>query len=244
MGQLLLLLVFVLGTVTTFAALSRAQRQAREVEQKRARAIEAQVSRIRGATEEDVTNFGEALRDLDVDLAGQELSAEAQQDWTHAIDCYDRAKTLLSQDRGTGVVSLVTEALEEGRQSVACVRARVAGEPLPEMRPPCFFDPSHGPSTTDVMWSPDGGVPRKVPACAADASRLAQGRTPWIRTVAVGANQVPYWQAGPDYAPWVQGYYRRYEGNPMVTGLAVGGMGLLGLGLFSALFDDPGMGGQ
>lgn len=238
LGQFLILALFVLGAVTTFSALSRSQHQARALEAERAKAIEAQVNRIRGAAEDDVTSFGEALRQLDLEVAGSELSDEARQDWSHALDCYDRAKTLLAQDKGTGQVTLVTEALEEGRHAIACVKARAAGQPVPQMRPPCFFDPAHGPSTTDIMWAPDGGVARKVPACQADATRVQQGRSPWIRTVAVNGSQVPYWQAGQDYAPWIQGYYRRYETNPVVTGLAIGGLGALGLGLFGALFDD------
>jgi len=36
----------------------------------------------------------------------------------------------------------------------------------------------------------------------------------------------------------VGGLYRRYESDPVISGLAVGGLGLVGLGLFSALFDD------
>lgn len=237
-GEIVLLLLFVVGMVTTFAALGRAQRQARQVEEERTKAIEAKVSQMRNETEEDVTTFGEALRDLDVEMAGQELTAEARKDWGRALDCYDRAKTLMAQDKGTRSIPLVTETLEEGRHAIACVQARAKGEPIPEVRPPCFFDPAHGPSTTDVMYSPDGGVARKVPACAADAQRILQGRSPWIRMVEVNGAQLPYWQAGPDYAPWAQGYYRRYESDPVISGLAVGGLGLVGLGLFSALFDD------
>ena len=103
-----------------------------------------------------------------------------------------------------------------------------------------FFPCSSGETWTHVRLHilPDGGVARKVPACAADAQRVQQGRSPWIRTVDVNGAQLPYWQAGPDYAPWVQGYYRRYESDPVISGLAVGGLGLVGLGPFSALFDD------
>lgn len=241
-GNLVLLTMFMVGLVATMAAMSRAQKQAREVEAQRARAIESRVNQLRKDTEADVTAFGESLRELDLEVGAEELSPEARDDWKSALDCYDRAKELMAADPGTGNITLVTEALEEGRHAIACVKAREAGEAVPEMRPPCFFDPAHGPSTTDVMWSPEGGVPRNVPACAADAARIQQGRSPWIRTVAMGGHQVPYWEAGNDYAPWVRGYYHRYEQSPMVNGLAVGGLGILGLGLFSALFDDGPMG--
>jgi len=104
----------------------------------------------------------------------------------------------------------VTEALEDGRYAVACVLARKNGEPLPVRRPPCFFNPAHGPSTTDIEWAPSAGIPRQVPVCAADADRVAQGAEPDIRTVQSGFERVPYWQAGPAYSPWASGYFGAY----------------------------------
>ena len=32
------------------------------------------------------------------------------------------------------------------------------GRKPPERRPPCFFDPRHGPSSRDVEWAPPGGT--------------------------------------------------------------------------------------
>src|SRR5918996_374258 len=66
-------------------------------------------------------------------------------------------------------------AFEDGRHAIACVRARVAGEPLPTRRPPCFFDPRHGPSVADVPYVPPDGVERDVPACALDVERVRAG---------------------------------------------------------------------
>ncbi|MEU1307105.1 hypothetical protein ABZ443_46500, partial [Streptomyces shenzhenensis] len=45
-----------------------------------------------------------------------------------------------------------------GRASLAQLSARRAGRPLPARRPPCFFDPRHGPSVTDAGWTPPGGA--------------------------------------------------------------------------------------
>ena len=154
-GNLLLLfLLFFVGLVATTTSLMRAQRQSRELEAQRAKAIQAKVSQMRQETEEDVTTFGEALRDLDMEMVGKDISADGRKDWNMALDCYDRAKTLMAQDKSTRSIPLVTETLEEGRHAIACVQARANGEPIPEVRPPCFFDPAHGPSTTDVMYSP------------------------------------------------------------------------------------------
>jgi hypothetical protein len=104
----------------------------------------------------------------------------------------------------------VTESLEDGRYAVACVLARKNGQPLPVRRPPCFFNPAHGPSTTDVQWAPPGGQQRQIPVCAADADRIEQGAEPDIRTVQHGVGRVPYWQGGPAYSPWASGYFGGY----------------------------------
>ena len=116
----------------------------------------------------------------------------------------------------------VTEILDDGRYAVASVKARVAGEPLPVRRPPCFFDPAHGPSVQDVDWAPTGGTDRLVPACAADTQRVLAGADPSIRTVLDGTQRVPYWQGGPAYAPWALGYYGSWGGLDLLTGFLIG----------------------
>ena len=116
----------------------------------------------------------------------------------------------------------MTGILNDGRYAVASVRARLAGEPLPARRPPCFFDPAHGPSTQDVEWAPPGGAVRTVPACAADAQRVLAGVDPAVRTVLDGSQRVPYWQAGPAYSPWAYGYYGAWGGGDLLTGILIG----------------------
>ncbi len=62
-------------------------------------------------------------------------------------------------------------------------REVLAGRTPPERRAPCFFDPRHGPSARDVAWAPEGGTPRSVPACEADAQRVERGEEPRARTI-------------------------------------------------------------
>ncbi|WP_211121310.1 hypothetical protein [Streptomyces yatensis] len=50
----------------------------------------------------------------------------------------------------------------------------------------------HGPSIRDVEWAPEGGSRRTIPACAADATRIDDGREPDARTVSVGGDAVHY----------------------------------------------------
>jgi hypothetical protein len=108
------------------------------------------------------------------------------------------------------------------------VRARLAGEPVPERRAPCFFNPQHGPSVQDVTWAPPGAAPRSVPACAADAQAVLNGLPPDSRMVPVGGGRRPYWDAGPAYAPYAGGYYAGYGGmdilGPILIGTALGSM--------------------
>ena len=158
-----------------------------------------------------------------------------QQDYQRALDAYDNAKMSLDAVTKPDEIKHVTEILEDGRYAVACVKARIAGEPLPAKRPPCFFNPAHGPSSQDVDWAPPGGVPRSVPACPADAERVLAGADPYIRTVQVGAQRVPYWEGGQAYAPWAQGYYSRWSGSDMLSGMLIGGLLFGGMGNMFAM---------
>ena len=181
-------------------------------------------TRPRRAAEEDVTRFGEELQRLDLDVQMAGVDEAMLQDWQRALDSYEAAKRSLEMVQAPDDVRHVTTALEDGRYAVACVRARRDGKPLPVRRPPCFFNPSHGPSTVDVDWSPPGGQPRRIPVCGADADRLAQGAEPDIRTVPQGAGRVPYWHAGPAYSPWAMGYFSMYAATGLLPAFMLGSL--------------------
>jgi hypothetical protein len=187
----------------------------------------------RQETDKDITTFGEELRLLDAEVVDRSLDEATRQDYQHALDAYDDAKLSLAAVKHAEDIRSVTQILEDGRYAIACVRARLAGQPLPTRRPPCFFNPAHGPSTEDVDWAPAGGAVRSVPACAADAERIRAGAEPAIRTILDGSRRLPYWQAGPAYSPWAQGYYSAWSGGDLLTGILLG----------SALDDLDGWGG-
>jgi hypothetical protein len=105
---------------------------------------------------------------------------------------------------------------------MAAAEALLAGKQPPERRPPCFFDPRHGPSTRDVEWAPPGGSPRKVPACEADAQAVERGVEPASRQVVAGGRSVPYWNAPPYFGPWAGGYFMPFGGMGFLSGLFVG----------------------
>src|SRR5687768_14454019 len=173
MGELIVLLVIV-AVVLAGVGLYRRQTVNRRQAEERA-ALESQLATSKKAADEDVTKFGEELQRLDSDVTGHALNEPMQQDYQRALDAYDNAKMSLDAVTKPDEIKHVTEILEDGRYAVACVKARIAGEPLPAKRPPCFFNPAHGPSSQDVTWAPPGGVARSVPACPADAERVLAG---------------------------------------------------------------------
>src|SRR3954449_2077906 len=214
----LLLLILIVGGAWLIARAVNQSTQRKALERRRGEDLEA----VRRVTDEDVTRFGEELQRLDTDLLAEPLDEAARQDYQRALDSYESAKASLERVREPEDVRHVTEALEDGRYAVACVKARTSGQPLPVRRPPCFFNPAHGPSTTDIEWAPPGGQPRKVPVCAADADRVAQGAEPDVRTVPQGMGRVPYWQGGPAYSPWASGYFGGYAGSGLLPGFLLG----------------------
>jgi hypothetical protein len=175
----------------------------RQREQTRAEAED--LARVRQTVDEDITAYGEQLDRLDPDLAA--MDDASREDFRRALDAYDLAKQRIAAARRPADVQGVSEALEEGRFAVACVQARREQRALPERRPPCFFDPRHGPSVEDVEWAPQAGTRRRVPVCAADAARIKDGLDPDARTVEVDGRRRPYWEAGPAYGPWAAGWF-------------------------------------
>ena len=219
MGTVLILLLLV-GIVAAIVVSSRRGKE-RALAQR-----QAELEPVKKFAFEDITALGEELQSLDLDLAGRELDPGANADYQRALDAYESAKTAGDRISQPEDIRHVTEILEDGRYAMACVRARVAGEPLPTRRPPCFFDPRHGLSVTDVSWTPAGGAPRDVPACALDSERVRAGAEPDVRKVMVGAQRVPYWQGGRAYQPYAAGYFGRFGVMDMMfMGMMFGGLG-------------------
>jgi len=197
----LILLVLVLLAAAVFVVVRRRNKQL-AVE----RAVR-ELEPVKKLTFEDVTALGVELQGLDLDLAGRQLDDGAHADYQRALDAYEAAKTAADRIERPEQVQDVTKILDDGRYAIACVRARVAGQPLPQQRPPCFFDPRHGLSVADVTYAPMGGAERQVPACALDAERVRAGAEPDVRQVMVGTRRVPYWEGGPAYRPYAAGYF-------------------------------------
>ncbi|MCX4513485.1 hypothetical protein OHA27_24805 [Streptomyces sp. NBC_01619] len=203
--------VLVAGGAGAYALVRRGRRRKAEEERD---ALE----KLRVVVDEDITAYGEELDRLDFHPSERGADDAMRADYERALDSYEDAKSAMASAEHPHDVRGVTEALEEGRYSLAVLSARREGAPLPERRAPCFFDPRHGPSTTDMTWTPSGGSPREVPVCAADAVRLRDGEDPLGRTVETESGRRPYWEAGPAYGPWAGGYY----GGGLLPGLLAG----------------------
>jgi len=196
-------------------AISRRNKRRKEEEER------AALDKLRVVVDEDITAYGETLERLDFHPAEPGADDTMRGDYEHALDSYESAKTGMEKAEHPSDVRGVTRSLEDGRYSLAVLEARRAGKAIPARRPPCFFDPRHGPSVADVLWTPSGGASREVPVCGADEARLSQGEDPMSRTVDVGdGNRRPYWEAGPAYGPWAGGYF----GGGLLPGLLVGTM--------------------
>lgn len=193
----------------------------------------------RRAADEDVTRLGEELSELHFETLTDELDADMRADYQRALDAYEEAKARVRAAERAEDVTAVTHTLEDGRFAMACVLARRDGADLPDRRPPCFFNPAHGPARTDVTWAPTGGVEREIPVCFPCRERLAEGVTPDVRRVRFGNRTVPWFQGGPAYGAYAEGYYGRYarDGHfpefivaAMLLGGAPGGTAAVGWG--------------
>lgn len=217
------LLFIMVAVFILISVVSSARRRQLEQSQAAPQISSDEMASVQRAADEDVTVLGEELQQLDLELAGRQLDEATRHDYGRALDAYDAAKQSVEAVTHPEHIRHVTEILEDGRYAIACVQARVAGEPLPQRRPPCFFNPQHGPSARDVTWGPDGGAVRQVPACALDAERVEAGADPDTRKVMVGSRRVPYYEAGPAFAPWTAGYFGAFGlMNVMFMGTMMG----------------------
>ena len=194
----------------------------------------AQLQEMKQMVTEDVVRLGEDVSRLEIDLAS--VDEDTRTDYSRAMDSYDRAKSLLDTVQEPEQIRMVTGTLEDGRHHMAATRARMNGEPVPERRGPCFFNPQHGPSVTDVVWAPPGGTPREVTACSQCAQAVRTGGLPDVRLVEVNGERRPYYEAGPAYASYASGYFGMNMMMGMFTGMMMGSMmgSMMGMGMTGA----------
>lgn len=214
-GALAILGVVVLGGGAFFWLRRRRQRQEDA----------ARVEEVRRLADEDLVALGDDIRALDLDIEMPGVGQQAKDDYSRALEAHSSANEALRRARAPEDFEPISHTLEEGRYAMESAKARLRGEPPPEHRPPCFFDPRHGPSTRDVEWAPEWGEPRLVPACEADAIRVESGREPMAREIELaGYGRTPYWNAPAYYGPYAGGFFGGFGGTGLLTGFLAGSL--------------------
>jgi hypothetical protein len=224
---LLLIVILAIGGIAAFSfARNRSRRRERA----------AQLSDVKRTANEDLLALGDDIRALDIDTQMPGADPGATSDYERAVLGYDAANRRLGAARTLEDLQGLGEQLEDARFAMESAKARLAGQPAPERRPPCFFDPRHGPSTTEVDWAPQGGASRAVPVCAACATDIADRRQPNARTVDVDGQRRPWWTAPAPYAGYYGGYFSPFAGvgGGFLGGLLVGEMLGGGFGGYAA----------
>jgi hypothetical protein len=212
-SHVLTTVLIVLGILVLLAVLGglliwRPIRRRRQQELKEAKA----------AAQDDLIALSSGVTDHDADISIRS-NPEAAAEQAAALNAYERGTTALDAARRVKDMGSVSRAIAEGQYHLASARALAAGEEKPARRPLCFFDPRHGMSVRDVLWTPsDGGPPRPVPACVDDARKVEQGIEPEMRTVEVRGAPVSYVNAG--FAPAYWGGFGFLPG--MFTGFLLG----------------------
>ena len=212
-SHVLTTVLIVVGVIAVLAVLGglliwRPIRRRRQQELKEAKA----------AAQDDLIALSTGVTDRDADISIRS-DPEAAAEQAAALNSYERGTAALDAARSVKDMGAVSRAIAEGQYHLASAQALAAGEPKPDRRPLCFFDPRHGMSVRDVLWTPpDGGPPRPVPACAADARKVEQGIEPEMRTVEVRGAPVNYVNAG--FAPAYWGGFGFLPG--MFTGFLLG----------------------
>lgn len=110
--------------------LVRRNRRRRAQEQQKA------LDKLRVVVDEDITAFGEELDRLDFHPAEPGADDAMRADYERALDSYEQAKSSMAAARRPEDVRAVTQALEDGRFSLALLAARRESKPLPERRAP------------------------------------------------------------------------------------------------------------
>ncbi|MGE5293177.1 MAG: hypothetical protein ACM3ML_39535 [Micromonosporaceae bacterium] len=187
---------------------------ARPIRRRRQRELED----AKSAAQDDLIALSAAVTDHSNDLSIQS-NADAAEEQAAALSAYERGTVALDAAKRARDMGAVSRAIAEGQYHLACAEALAAGQPKPDRRPSCFFDPRHGMSVSDVQWTPaEGGPSRPVPACFTCAHKVEQGIEPDMRKVEVHGAPVNYVNAG--FAP---AYWGGYGFGPgMFTGFLLG----------------------
>lgn len=174
----------------------------------------------KAAAQDDLLALNQQITDRDSDVAIQQ-HPDAAAEQAAALAAYERGTAALDAARKPQDMLLVSRNIAEAQYRLAAAEALAHGQPKPDRRPSCFFDPRHGMSVADVAWTPpDGGPTREVPVCADDLHKIERGVEPQMRTVRQTGSQAPVYYANAGFAPAYWGGYG--YGPDLFTGFLLG----------------------
>jgi hypothetical protein len=174
----------------------------------------------KAAAQDDLLALNQQITDRDSDVAIQQ-HPDAAAEQAAALAAYERGTAALDAARKPQDMLLVSRNIAEAQYRLAAAEALAHGQPRPDRRPSCFFDPRHGMSVADVAWTPpDGGPTREVPVCANDLHKIERGVEPEMRTVRQTGSQTPVYYANAGFAPAYWGGYG--YGPDLFTGFLLG----------------------
>ena len=174
----------------------------------------------KAAAQDDLLALNQQITDRDSDVAIQQ-HPDAAAEQAAALAAYERGTAALDAARKPQDMLLVSRNIAEAQYRLAAAEALAHGQPRPDRRPSCFFDPRHGMSVADVAWTPpDGGPTREVPVCADDLHKIERGVEPQMRTVRQTGSQAPVYYANAGFAPAYWGGYG--YGPDLFTGFLLG----------------------
>jgi hypothetical protein len=181
-----------------------------------------------GVARSDLATIADEVGVIDVDVQSATAPPDAGDRYDEALRSFMLAGEQLERAQRPADLVAVGAGLERARYELACARALLDAADSPALTAPCLFDPRHGPSVAEVQWSPgqiaaaERGDARPVPACAADAQRLADLTAPDVRIVSLGGQPTPYWDVPVLYGPLLVGYYDRFGGAQRLSELLRG----------------------
>jgi hypothetical protein len=199
-----------------------------------------QLKDAKAAAQDDLLALNQRITDRDSDVAIQQ-HPEAAAEQARALAAYERGTAALDAARKPQDMLAVSRAIGEAQYRLAVAEALAHGQPRPERRPSCFFDPRHGMSVADAPWTPpEGGPTRDVPVCADDLHKIEQGIEPEMRRVQQTGTPGPVYYANSGFAPAYWGGYG--YGPDLFTGFLLG-EALSGPGWGGYGWGGPGWGG-
>ena len=165
--------------------------------------------------------LGDEIRALDLDVQMPGMPEEAKTDYETALGAYERASAAVDRARARRRTS--SRSARRSRRAATRWPPRGRGSRA-RSRPSAPRRASSTRATGRPRARSSGrrptAQPREVPACEADAQRVERGEDPDPRQITLGGRQMPYWNAGPAYAPYMGGFF----GGGLLPGLFIGSM--------------------